>query len=603
MSLKYEFRHKQGWYNLIIAMASGSDVFMEGRQTLNAWLLASGAPCIWELKVELGATVRDVLEHPSLWGLSVDVGVSLPPVSTFYHDRLHAASIILTQPPSWAGLRELASLLVNKASQNTGCSVSSLEDANCLDENSSKRQQCKTATNYQNLALEDSLWMMLMDFPAWLQFASLLLFQTPNGSSEGNGNSHSSGSGPHKGQPNSEGLEHLRWLRHQEMAARYIAWHFSPQDQKLRDLVVSMLMEMVQSWLCMKDEKCHLREDNKEVPAVKRRKLMTTSRENTFPSCDEQKVVDGEISNIESTRNRVGRRDTFDDTDSFEGSTQAVQNWLMNFKDCCGLLDSYTEGGHHDITVTANKQQAKRRLSMGKAIGDCTLATEQDCRQPVATSSQCKSSSFFDTFPLAALSCSPLLHNDAVVHLVLHFVMVGRGFSSLKKDVGGVMQTSEVFTRDNGSFAYQEGRKGLACREPSHRTEDFRDICQAPFCLNFSVQASSSAAASGAARVFRFLETLDLLETSSFVNGCNGLRWLGGFKDKVARQLQMCIKSWSRQVDSTCLTVLDDLQRRASLWAVRTGLESKTLRAFNQVIQGLDILIASSVVEDTLVDP
>lgn len=431
-----------------------------------------------------------------------------------------------------------------------------------------------------------------MDFPEWLQFASLSLFQGPNGFHEGHDNSHGIGCGDNKDQSNSDGLEHLTGLNHQEIAARYIAWHYSPQDQKLRDLVVRMLMQMVQSWLSIKDDKCPCREDKKEVPAVKRRKLMDIRE----MYCDERKTVEGKIAESERVQCGLGRKDTVGHTDSSKDALEAVQNWLMNFQDCCCLLDSYNQGGPHIIVATGNKQQAKRRLVMGEAVDDCTLSTEQDSQQPETTSSQCKKSSFFDTLPLVALSCSPHLHNDTVVHLILHGIMTGSGFSSMKADVSGVMEAS-VPTSGN-DFLHQEARKGLACREPSHRTEDFRDICQAPFCLNFSLHTSSFTA-SGAARVFRFLEILDLLENSLFLNGYYGLGWLDDFKEIIARQLQMCINMWCQQVDNKCLTVLDDLQCRAALWAARTGLESKTLRAFNQALQSLDIYIASSFVGDT----
>lgn len=157
MSLKNELRHGKGWYNVIIAMASGPDIFVEARKTLNAWLLASGAPCIWELKAELGATVRDVLEHPFSWGLSLEVGASLPPLSTFYHDMFQSPIKILTRVPNWPGLRELASLVDKEASQVMGCLESFREEGDPLPEDSREGVQSRNAMNYRQWALRDSL--------------------------------------------------------------------------------------------------------------------------------------------------------------------------------------------------------------------------------------------------------------------------------------------------------------------------------------------------------------------------------------------------------------------------------------------------------------
>lgn len=597
MSLKNELRHVKGWYNVIIAMASGPDIFVEARKTLNGWLLASGAPCIWELKAELGATVRDVLEHPFSWGLSLEVGASLPPLSTFYHEMFQSPIKILTRAPTWPGLRELASLVDKEDSQVMGCLGSFKEEGDPLQEDSREGVQNRNAMNYRQWALRDSLWMLLMDFPAWLQFASLSLFQRPNRSCESYDSRHGVGAAPLSGQQQNTHYEDLAGSSHQEIAARYIAWHFSPQDQKLRDLVVRMLIQMVQNWVCIEDEKCNTEESRKKISTMKRRRLMIENGDNLGAVCEEQKNVGGK--NVAECNNMQCGEGNLD-AHSSKQVMQAVQHWLLNFLDCCRLLDGYTQGGPCHTAGAGNKHQPKRRLLMGDAVGECTPAMEE-YSQPVVNPPYCKMSSFFGTLPLVALSCSPGLQIDAVVHLILHFVMSEYGCSLPKTDGSSAVRTFDVSDGDHGAYAYQEGRKGLACREPSHRTEDFKDLCLAPFCLDFSLHASW--ATSGIARVCKFLETLDLLETSAFLNGCNGLGWLTGFKEIIANQLIACIRRWSQQVDNTqCLTALDDLQHRASLWASRTGLESQTLKAFDQVLQGLDILIASSLVQDTFVD-
>ncbi|KAI5084658.1 hypothetical protein GOP47_0000827 [Adiantum capillus-veneris] len=564
MSLKNEFRRRQGWYNLIIAMAFGPDVFREGRQTLNAWLLASGAPFVWELKVELGACIWDMLQHPSSWGVSVDVGISLPPLSAFYCGTLHSIAMMLTRPPSWGGLRELGNLLEDKAAQDAGHSA--------LHQNAEGplRGLRGMETADRDMAHLDSLWMLSMDFPAWILFASLSLFQRPIGSCGGHSNSVGPGDSDNQSDPN--GQEYAAWLSHQETAAQYIAWHFSPNDEKLRGLVVQMLRRVVQGWLNIKDEEILL------GPAVKRRRLTTMHTKGINPACEKQMLVEEEVSVPEDMHKEARRKVTSDHPNLLKDVAMSVQKWLLSFQDSCSLLDDYSQGRTSGIRAIESMQQAKRRLVLSDVAGEVT--TMRDSQQSEAMCTY-KSFSFLDDLPLVALSCSPFLHKNAIVHLILHSVMVGSRFLSSRKD------------------GYQEGRKGLAFKEPSHRTEDFRDACQEPFCLNFSCHASASKA-SGLARLFRFLETLDLLEFSSFVNGCHGLQWLDSFKEAVARQLQLCMRSWSQQADSTyCLTVLDDLQQRASSWAARTGLKSKTLKAFEQALQGLDILIASSVVDDT----
>lgn len=571
MSLKNEFRRRQGWFNLILAMASGPDVFKEGRQLLNAWLLASGAPCVWELKVELGVMVRDVLEHPSAWDLSEEVGICLPPLSAFYGGTLHSVAMMLSRPPSWDGLRELGILLENKVGQGVGHSAS-FE----IIKDSMRVAQHVMETAYRDMACPDSLWMLLMDFPAWIQFASFSLFQRPSGLCKDVNSSSSVGSGHSDDSPDSNHPEPTEWLSHQETAAGYIAWVFSPQDQKFRGLVVQMLRQVVQAWLHIKDEECHF------APVPKRRRVIKALGGRVNPPCDEQKGAKVEVSAAESLQQREATRKLpSNHTDSWTSLTTAVQKWLLSFQDCCRLLSSYSEGGTSQVAAHEIKQQAKRRLVLSDGATEVAMTT-RDTQQPEAMCPQYKSFSFLDGFPLVALSCSPFLQNDAVVHLVLHSVMVGSGFLPSKKD------------------GYPEGKKGLTCKEPLHRTEGFRDACQDPFCSNFACNASALTA-SGVSRVLKFLEILDLLEFSSFINGSHGSQWLHSFKEAMARNLQMCMRSWSQQAKSICsFTMLDDFQHRASLWAARMGLESKTLKDFKQALQVLDILIASSVVDEPL---
>ncbi|MCO5588655.1 hypothetical protein L7F22_042612 [Adiantum nelumboides] len=554
MSVKTEFRRRRDWFNIIIAMAFGPDVFKEGRKMLNAWLLASGAPCIWELKIEIGILIRDVLEHPTSWDLSLNVGISLSSLSAFYSGTLQSLAMMLMRPPSWDGLRELGDLLENKVSQGAGRSV--LRGLGGME------------TADRDLATHlESLWILLMDFPAWILFALLSLFQKPRISGESYGKGVGAGISDSQSDPSGE--KHVAWLSHQETAAQYIAWLFGPKDEKLRGLVVQMLMQVVQGWLHIKDEEIFR-------PVVKRRRLTTACSEGSCHAREEQKFVE-EISVPEGLEGELRKKISRDHPDSLKGAYVAVQTWLLSFQDCCHILGDYSHG--KTTAAIENKQQAKRRLVLRDMGGEAT--TVHDSQQSEAMCLQCKSFTFFDDLPLIALSCSPFLHSNVIVHLILHSVMVGSGFLSSKKD------------------DYQAGRKGLAFKEPSHRTEDFRDACQEPFCLSFSHHASALKA-SGVSRVFRFLETLDLLEFSSFVNGSQGLGWLDSFKDAVARQLQMCMRSWSQHTSNTySFALLDDLQQRASLWAARTGLESKTLKAFKQALQGLDIVIASSVVDDT----
>ncbi|KAH7297213.1 hypothetical protein KP509_26G059200 [Ceratopteris richardii] len=557
MSLKHEFRCRQGWYNLVIAMATGPDFFVEGRRILNAWLVSSGALCIWELKRELGVIVREVVEYPSSWKLSMDAGLSLPPFSAFYSGSLAS---MLSRPPNWNVLQELC---IKHFLQNEGQSC--IGNGGVLAGN----VPSKSEPSHGDMVGLDSSWMLFMEFPAWILFAFISLFQRPNDCCDKSLNAASG----HDNCQDSDGLMHEAWLSHQEVAAQFIAWHFSPHDRQLRCLVVQMLRQMVQEWLQIEYKETHcgpkVKDKDIQFPACKRRRLTNAST----------KCQDGEEV-VELSTDESMHRANQGNTCSQGGVMVAVEKWLLSFEDCCHLLDSSSQERTLRKAATTIDQQAR----VGSAVSDDANATarKQGFQHPESSPIHIRSM-FFNDFPLAALSFSPFLHEHSVVHLVLHSVMLGSGFW-LSKDT------------------YFEVRKDLACKEPSHRTEDFRDKCKVPFCLNFASHACASTA-SLISRIFKFLETLELLEFSTYVDGHHGPNWLDGFKDAVVRQLVMCVRSWSEQVNSAySLTVLDDLQHRASLWASRTRLESSSMNVFKKVLQGLDILIASSVVDDSFVN-
>ena len=111
----------------------------------------SGASCLFELKEGVCAAVRDVLEHPSSWGLDLESGASLPPMSAFYHVTLQPSIQILNRLPTLQGLRELLDLIMR---------VGSLDTTDSQLEDSSSIELANRSMNFteKDLYSPDSLW-------------------------------------------------------------------------------------------------------------------------------------------------------------------------------------------------------------------------------------------------------------------------------------------------------------------------------------------------------------------------------------------------------------------------------------------------------------
>ena len=388
--------------------------------------------------------------------------------------------------------------------------------------------------------------MLLLEFPTWLHFALFSLFLRPNILLK-----------DCDGIAQTQKLHVEEWISsgHREIAARYISWSFSPHDNKLRDLVVRMLFELVENWQKIKDKGGGNSEESSS--RIKRRRLIKINKEEkTIAKVDQHEILRRKDAVIIGTNKHLWR-----DGSEVLFYEDAVNCWLMNFRDSCHLLDTYSQVGSHHTIEPHSKYQANRAL------------LNENSESILAHSSHIKMSSFFSTFPLIALSCSPQLQNHATIDIVLHFVLSGYGC---------------LFSKVNG-IGTMEARQGNSCREPSHRTEDYRDLCMDPFCRSFSVHASSGIAALAVARVFKFLETIDI------IYGSLSLECVDGFKEMIINQLMVCIRRWCEDVaNAECVTVLDDLRHRASLWINGAELQNATLRAFNQVLQDLDVVVISS---------
>lgn len=602
LSLKNELRHGNGSYNLTVAMTFGPDIFREARRTLNAWMLASGAPCVWELDVELGAAVRDVLEKPCSWGLSVEEGASLPPLPTFYHPSLQSALIILSRLPTLSGLRALLSLFNKEVSlvghpfsyceevfqpeaTKSGLHIGSMEQAN----------KCPCV-------LQESLWALVMDFPLWLQFASLSLFQWQCTTHQISGNcdyaSVSSGCSVSSMTSDAEGLANLS---RQEIAARYLGWLFSPYDEGHREHTVKALLQIANSWQCIADGKCIADCTRHDNSTMKKQRLMIDNSDKPDAVAHLQKPlrVENACCNVQCFS---GNKYMQFSSVSCNEVVQAVQQWLTDFRCCFSALDNLICQDCRSRTVTEERNQTRRRLLL---IEDSTetmdriesgLPVDSCTKHSMGSSASSRLSTLLDTLPLAALAISPGLQIDAVGSIILRCIMAesdGVTCRGYKNEA----ERRKVSDDEYGAHLSQAGnisKNGLIFKEPSHRTEDFKDLCSVPLCSDSSCHVSWTI---GAATIFKFLETIDLHEVSEFMNGNSGLVWLSGFKEVLAKQLTAYIRHWCEHADIQNLTLLDDLQQRASLWAVQAGLDSTTLRNLNQVLQGLDILISSSLVD------
>ncbi|GFP92655.1 hypothetical protein PHJA_001409700 [Phtheirospermum japonicum] len=192
LSLRTEIYERREWRSKIICLVISPSMFVETRAFLHNWFLMAGLASIMELQTEFVGQVLDIISRPMWWGISIEIGSKLP-FSHAYFPYEHNLMRILAGPIS----QEYFQLLL--------CKISGLVF---------QAGGRKSATKI-NLVDHKSMWAMVMNFPCWFFFASMMLFSN-NKSSPG--------------------------------AAKFIAWILNPMSESNQCLAVKCLVKVSELW-------------------------------------------------------------------------------------------------------------------------------------------------------------------------------------------------------------------------------------------------------------------------------------------------------------------------------------------------------------------
>ncbi|KAK4415671.1 hypothetical protein Salat_2674500 [Sesamum alatum] len=160
LSLNTEFYDRTEWRSKVICLVLSPSMFVETRALLHGLALHNrGMASVMELQIEFVGQVLDVISRPMWWGISMEVGSKLP-FSHAYFPQEHHLLRILAGPMSEEYFQNLINKISGALSHTGGHSVTSLK---------------KPATKI-NIVDHKSMWAMVMNFPGWFSFASMLLF-------------------------------------------------------------------------------------------------------------------------------------------------------------------------------------------------------------------------------------------------------------------------------------------------------------------------------------------------------------------------------------------------------------------------------------------
>ncbi|XP_012076924.1 uncharacterized protein LOC105637876 isoform X1 [Jatropha curcas] len=159
LSLSKGFYDRMDWRSIIMCLVLSPIMFIHTRALLHNWFMLTGLGSVLELLIELVSVILDVISRPTWWGISMELGSRLPFSNAYFPYNNHWLRT-LAGPLSSSGFLQLV--------QGTSKSVSLGGEQFGLN---SKPSAVKIASIDSK-----SIWALVICFPDWFHFASVLLF-------------------------------------------------------------------------------------------------------------------------------------------------------------------------------------------------------------------------------------------------------------------------------------------------------------------------------------------------------------------------------------------------------------------------------------------
>ncbi|GER25173.1 tetratricopeptide repeat protein [Striga asiatica] len=162
LSLGTEIFGRTEWKSIMICLVISPSMFIETRALLHNWFLMTrsrldfhyrGLASIMELQTEFVVQLLDIISRPMWWEISMEIGSKLP-FSHAYFPHEHSLLRTLAGPISQEHIKLLLAKICGSDSRLGG----------------------RKTTTKIGIVDHKSKWAMVMNFPGWFFFASMLLF-------------------------------------------------------------------------------------------------------------------------------------------------------------------------------------------------------------------------------------------------------------------------------------------------------------------------------------------------------------------------------------------------------------------------------------------
>jgi hypothetical protein len=472
---------------MVISLAAAPEIFSEARRLLHKWFLQTGADRVLEVQIELVSAILDVLSRPSSWGIPLDADLKFPSSYAFFCQRLQSLLTVLMGPLSYGNLLTILNILEE---------VQSWEEFNSTDIQSfsSNKKPCKTSL----LVDHNSAWALLLDFPTWFHFASILLFQQDKVEfSEAQPGTESHDSKLVQSKNVTGKVDKVRASSFDSFynAAKYLAWVLSPLEASHRDLVVRSLVETAKSWkpwrskLICSEKRMRVEETcsqfnslgwEGEIKVNRKRSVSSLASEKSGLDVRHKKAK-VEWVHEDPAQNYLHEKDTGDN--SLEKSPQAVMMWLADFSHSCSELCSQpvmSDLLHMNASIYRGTRNCEG-WSESQAVR--TERMSGGLSQKAGADAWVTHYAFLRRIPLGLFLANVHLLNEYACYLLLHFVAAEEGsvltpdsavgtYHDIPKNQCANLQVGHAST---SLYPRNSVEMNMCTEEPAHRTEGFRE--------------------------------------------------------------------------------------------------------------------------------
>lgn len=572
LHVKYELKHNYAWNSMVNSLAAAPEIFAEARSLLHQWFIQTGADRVLEVQIELVSAMLDVLSKPSSCDMPSDVDLNFPSSYAFFCQRLQPLLTVLMGPLSYGNLLTILNILEE---------IQSWEEFNstAIQSFSSNKEPCKTSM----LVDHNSAWALLLDFPTWFHFASMLLFQQDTVEfSEAQPGTESHDSELVQSMNVRGKVDNVNTSSFDSFynAAKYLAWVLSPLEASHRELVVRSLVKTAKSWkpwrskLTCSEKRMRVEETCCQFNSLDWEREIQVNRKRSASSFASEKSgldVRHKKARVECVHEDPGQNDLhekYTGDNGLEKSPQAVMMWLADFSRSCNELciEPVTSDLLHMNASIYRGTQNCEGWSESQAVR--TERKTGGLPQKAGADAWVTHYAFLRRIPLGLFLANVHLLNEYACHLLLHFVAAEEGSVPTPDSAAGAYHditknqcaNLQVGHANTSLYPRSSIRMNMCTEEPAHRTEGFRESTSTDFRGERKTNWVRVTA-----MILGYLDMLDF-NYHVFKNAKSCQIYWSEVKERSSKFLVTCIKMLLESRDLHESRLLIDLRQRLVEW-------------------------------------